>query len=51
MPKTRYPPDDPDQSARFKKAAKEAGLDETGERFEREFKKLIPEKRPSSEKG
>ena len=40
-------PDDPEQFARFKKAAKEAGLDETGERFDQAFKKIVPEKRPA----
>ena len=51
MPKRKFPPDDPDQSTRFKKAAKEAGLDETGERFEEAFGKLVPEKRRPSASG
>jgi hypothetical protein len=34
------PPDDPEQSKRFIKAARELGTDETGEAFERVFKKV-----------
>jgi hypothetical protein len=40
-------PDDPKQSARFIDAAKQAGVDESGEGFEKAFKKIVPEKRPS----
>ena len=39
-------PDAPDQFARFKEAAKEAGLDETSERFDQAFKRIVPAKRP-----
>jgi hypothetical protein len=35
------PPDDPEQSKRFIKAARELGTDETGEAFERAFKRVI----------
>ena len=46
--KRKPTPDDAVQFDRFKQAAKEAGLDETGERFEKAFKKIVPEKgRPS----
>jgi len=38
-------PDDPEQSARFVDAAKRAGVDESGEAFDKAFKKLVPEKR------
>jgi hypothetical protein len=43
--KPKPKPDDPEQFARFKKAAKEAGLDETTERFDAAFKKIVPAKR------
>ena len=43
--KPRPKPDDPEQSRRFIDAAKEAGVDETGEAFDKAFKKLVPEKR------
>ncbi len=46
MPRKPEPkPDDPEQSARFVEAAKEAGTDESGKAFERVFKKLVPPKR------
>jgi hypothetical protein len=38
-------PDNPAQSQRFIDAAKEAGVDETGEGFDKAFKKIVPEKR------
>ena len=41
----RPKPDDPEQSRRFIDAAKEAGVDETGQEFEKAFKKLAPERR------
>jgi hypothetical protein len=39
--KPKPPPDDPEQSKRFIKAARELGTDETGKAFERAFKKVI----------
>ena len=45
MPRKPKPkPDDPAQSKRFIKAAREYGTDETGNAFERVFKKVV--KRP-----
>ena len=38
---------DPEQSARFLEAAREAGVDETGEAFERAFEKVAVPKRPA----
>ena len=39
---------DPEQSARFLEAAREAGVDETGEAFERAFEKVAaPTSAPS----
>jgi hypothetical protein len=38
-------PDDPAQSKRFIKAARELGTDESGTAFERVFKKVVPPKR------
>jgi hypothetical protein len=35
------PPDDPEQSKRFIKAAREIGTDESPEAFERVFKRII----------
>lgn len=38
-------PDDPAQSARFIEAAKALEVDETGEAFDKAFKRIVPEKR------
>lgn len=53
-PKTRKPPSKANaaekqkaQSERFIKAAREAGVDETGKDFDSALKKLIPTKRRS----
>ena len=47
MPKPkRTPEDNPAQSARFIEAAKRAEVDESGERFDEAFKRIVrPEKR------
>jgi hypothetical protein len=37
-----------EQSQRFKEAARKLGADESGEMFERAFKKIVPEKLPES---
>lgn len=42
---------DKDQSARFIEAAKELGADETGKKFERVFKKVVPAKKPQKARG
>ena len=42
--KPKAKPDDPAQSKRFIEAAREHGTDETGEAFERVFKKIVPRK-------
>ena len=42
---------DPEQSARFIEAARQAGVDETGEAFERAFEKVAAPKRPAPEGG
>jgi hypothetical protein len=42
--KPKPPPDDPVQSERFIEAAKELGTDETGEAFERLFRRVIKAK-------
>jgi hypothetical protein len=39
--KPKSPPDDPEQSKRFIKAAREIGTDESPEEFERVFKKVV----------
>jgi hypothetical protein len=40
---------DPEQSARFIEAARQVGVDETGEAFERAFEKIVRPKGPSTE--
>jgi hypothetical protein len=45
--KQKLPPDDQKQSQRFIETAREIGADETGEAFERAFKKIVPPKRPA----
>ena len=42
---------DPEQFARFLEAARQAGVDETGEAFERAFEKVAAPKRPALEGG
>ena len=43
---------DPEQSARFLEAARQVGVDETGEGFERAFEKIAsPTPRGSKEQG
>lgn len=38
-----------EQSQRFKEAAKELGADESGEMFERAFKRIVPPKKPKKQ--
>jgi len=45
MPKKKLTPTE--QSARFIEAAKKAEADETGKKFERVFKKIVPPKKPA----
>jgi predicted RNA-binding Zn-ribbon protein involved in translation (DUF1610 family) len=46
MPRKKPPPpDEKPQRERFIEAAREAGVDETGEAFERAFAKIVPPKR------
>ncbi len=46
MPKKKPPPpDEKPQRERFIEAAREAGVDETGEAFERAFRKVVPPKK------
>ena len=42
-------PDDLRQSRRFIDAAKAASVDESGERFDEAFKKIVPEKRGAAD--
>ena len=46
--KPKVPPnaDDKEQSERFIDTAREHGTDESGEEFERAFKKVVPPKKP-----
>lgn len=37
--------DDPEQGARFVEAARQAGADESGKKFEKVFKKIVPKKK------
>jgi hypothetical protein len=41
-PKPKTKRRDPAQSERFIEAARKAGMDETGETFERAFEKIVP---------
>jgi hypothetical protein len=43
------PPEEKLQRERFIEAAREAGVDETGEAFERAFAKIVPPKRPGAD--
>jgi len=43
-------PDNPEQSKRFKDTAKELGIDEDGEAFERAMGIIVPPKPPSPQK-
>ena len=47
-PKKKPPPDDKEQSRRFVETARELEADETGEAFERAFKKAVPPKVPGA---
>lgn len=51
-PKTprKRKPDNPEQFERFVEAARKAGVDESGEAFERAFDRIAPPRRPSSKK-
>ncbi len=40
--------DDPEQSERFKQTARELGVDETGEAFERAIRRIVPAKQARS---
>jgi hypothetical protein len=40
-----------ERSRRFIETAKQLEADETGERFERAFKKIVPPKKPKDEKA
>lgn len=51
MPKKKDPPEDPaKQHERFKELAREVGADESGEKFERAFGKIVPPKKPSKDR-
>jgi hypothetical protein len=51
MPKKKNPPEDPKaQHARFKEAAREHGADESGEKFERAFGKIVPPAKPKEKR-
>jgi len=39
---------DKEQSERFKKTARELSVDESGEKFERAFEKVVPAKKSSA---
>jgi hypothetical protein len=44
-------PDDPEQSRRFEEKARELGSDESGKRFEKAFKAILPKKKSSAKKS
>jgi hypothetical protein len=41
-PEKRHKPDNHEQSRRFEEKARELGSDESGKKFERAFKKVVP---------
>jgi hypothetical protein len=47
MPKKKPGLSEKEQSKRFKETAREVGADESGNAFERAFKKLVPPKKPA----
>jgi hypothetical protein len=49
-PKPKINRHDPAQSERFIEAAREAGMDETGEIFERAFEKIVPPRQSAGNK-
>lgn len=52
MPKKKEPSkDEKPQSQRFIDAARESGADESGDEFERAFKKVVPKKPKRRESG
>lgn len=51
MPKKKAPPEDPKkQHERFKEAAREHGADESSEKFEEAFGKIVPPQKPHKAK-
>lgn len=50
MPKPQ-PPKDKSQAERFAETAREHDADESGERFERAFGKIVPPKKPPKPKS
>ncbi|MEQ9643644.1 MAG: hypothetical protein RIM84_26740 [Alphaproteobacteria bacterium] len=46
MAKKKYPPDDPKQSERFKRSAKEVEADEGDDAFEATLRRVIPPVKP-----
>jgi hypothetical protein len=52
MPKKKPPdPSEKPQHERFKEAAKKIGADESGEKFERAFEKIVPPVKAKPKKG
>jgi hypothetical protein len=49
MAKPKQKKRDTAQSRRFKEAARALGADESGEAFERAFKKIVPPKKPRAQ--
>jgi hypothetical protein len=51
MPKRKRAPDEPGaQSQRFLEAAEKAGVDQTGKKFERAFRKVVPPRKAARSK-
>jgi hypothetical protein len=48
MAAKRKPKADKEQARRFAEAARKIGADESGEAFERAFKRIVPAKRPAA---
>jgi hypothetical protein len=50
MTKKNPTPDNPEQSRRFEEKARELGADESGKRFDKAFKSILPKKKSSTKK-
>lgn len=51
MPKKKSPAEDPkEQHDRFKEVAREHGADESGEKLERAFGKIVPPAKPKEKR-
>jgi hypothetical protein len=50
MTKKKETQDNPEQSRRFEEKARELGSDESGKRFDKAFKAILPKKKSAAKK-